>query len=145
MTEHKEVENLLKNLQLGLQRYSISELNEAIVSVLKNKRSQRPDINYVLQIVADRYKISTKTLTNSKARGRIQDARMLAYCLLHYTIGCSTRFIASKFNRTNNAVGRVLKMYKALEPAKFKDHADFIQDYEQCQEKILKFLNNEGI
>ena len=141
MSDQKEVENLLKNLQLGLQKYSIRELNDAIVSVLNKKKANRPEINYVLQVVAEIHQTNTATLIFSKARGKFQDARMLAYCILHHTLGLSTRFIANKFHRTNNAVGRALKIYATMEPEKFKSHAEFMARYEKCQEKVLNYLN----
>lgn len=144
MSDQKEVQNLLKNLELGLQKYSIRELNEAIVSVLNKKKANGPEINYVLLVVADEYHINTSTLIFSKARGKFQDARMLAYCLLHNTLGLSTRYIANKFHRTNNAVGRALKIFSTMEPTKFKDHGEFISMYQRCQNKILDHLNNKA-
>ena len=57
MVDNKEVESLLKNIQLGLQKYSVKELNLAIVSVLQKNGSQQKEITYVLKIVSQKYKI----------------------------------------------------------------------------------------
>ena len=142
MVDNKEVESLLKNIQLGLQKYSVKELNLAIVSVLQKNGSQQKEITYVLKIVSQKYKISVKTLTQSRSRGEIQNARMLSYCLLHDTLGLSIRYIAKNiFSRWHNSVAAALKHYKELQPAKFKIDREFEDNLKECQTKLLTYLN----
>ncbi len=136
-----ELQNLLKNIQLGLQKYSVSELNDAIVLVLANKPDQQQEINYILQIVADKYKITQKTLVTSRARGDFQLARMLSYCLLHYTLGLSVRHIGDKiFHRGHNCVSSALKHYKALEPERFKVDREFEEKHKECQSEFINLI-----
>jgi chromosomal replication initiation ATPase DnaA len=140
--ENKEIEALLKNIQLGLQKYSVKELNKALQSVLSKSGSQNNEIQFVLKIVSQKYKISTKTLTTSRARGDIQEARMLAYCLLHYTLGLSIRSIAKDvFNRWHNSVASALKQYKNLDPERFKIDREFEKKLKECQGQLLNFIN----
>ena len=44
-------------------------------------------IDYALQMVCDEYNITRFTLIHTKDRGEIQDAKRIAYCLLHFDIG----------------------------------------------------------
>tara|TARA_R110000751_G_scaffold258936_4_gene358303 strand:+ start:5002 stop:5442 length:441 start_codon:yes stop_codon:yes gene_type:complete len=143
--DNKEIESLLKNIQLGLQKYSVKDLNKALQSVLSKNGSQANEIQFVLKIVAQKYKISTKTLTQSRARGDIQEARMLSYCLLHFTLGLSIRDIAKNiFNRWHNSVASAIKQYREQQPFKFKVDAEFEEKLKDCQTQLLNFINKSS-
>lgn len=141
---NSQLQSLLKNIQLGLEKFSVKELNDALVAVLAKKQDQQPEIQLILQIVSDKYKITKTTLVSSRARGEFQNARMLAYCLLHYTLGLSVRHIGKKiFNRGHNCVSSALKRYKSLEPEKFKLDAEFEQKYKECQKQFINMIKSD--
>jgi len=139
---NKEIETLLKNIQKGLKKYSVKDLNSAIVEILQKNGSQQKEIDFVLKIVAQKYKISVKTLVNSRARGEIQEARMLSYCLLHYTLGLSIRHVAKNiFHRWHNSVASALRHYKQIQPEKFRVDKEFEDNLKDCQTQLLNYLN----
>jgi len=96
MSENKDFENLLKNIQEGLKIYSVKELNEAIIKALNKKHDKTLEIDYVLTLVATKYGISIKTLKQKNARGKILEAKQISYCLLNQNLGLSIRYIAEK-------------------------------------------------
>ena len=57
MPEKKEIELLLKNIQEGLKKYSVKELNDAIITFLNKKEDKSQEIDYVFQIVCEENKI----------------------------------------------------------------------------------------
>lgn len=135
-----ELQTLLKNIQLGLQNYTVKELNDALVKVLSEKSDKQPEINRILLIVATRYKITKSILLNSKARGEFQNARMIAYCLLHFVLGLSVRKIGSIFSRGHNCVTTAINRYKTLEPDRFKLDQELHTAYKEC---LSEFISTE--
>ena len=83
MSDNTQIETLLKNIQQGLKKYSVSELNDAIVNALSSKHDKSEEIKYVIAIVCNHFNVSEYSLINIKKRGKIQDAKQIAYCLLY--------------------------------------------------------------
>lgn len=142
---NSELQSLLKNIQKGLEKFTVKELNDALTKVLAQKQDQGDEIQLILQIVADKYKITKKTLVTSTARGDFQTARMIAYCLLHYILGLSHRHIGKKiFNRGHNCVSSALKRYKSLEPDRFKLDREIEENYKECQLKFVNMIKSDN-
>ena len=138
----KSIAKLLKNIAVGLQKYKIEELNEAICKIIVKKENQKEEIDYVIKIVSDQFSITTRTLKTSRSRGEIQQARKLAYCLLHYSLGLSIRQIAVIFNRWHNSVAAALRQYKEHNPTKFRIDKDFENKFKLCQKNLLEHISN---
>ena len=139
--QQKHISKLLKNIALGLQKYEIEELNEALVLLLSKKSDQKSEIDYVIKLVSEIYEITPNTLLTSRSRGKIQQARKLAYCLLHYTLGLSIRQIAQLFNRFHNSVASALKEYKKHEPNRFKTDKEFEKNLTSSKERLFEYIN----
>ena len=122
MSETKDLELLLKNIQKGLKFFSIKELSDNIMSFLKSKESKTNEINIILEIVQKEFSISLSKL-KSNGRGELQDAKQIAYCLLHYDLGLSVRHISTKiFDNWHNSV--LVALVDHLNP--HKQVADFL-------------------
>lgn len=141
--KNNSIRKLLKNISVGLQKYEIDELNEVLVKLISKKSDQNKEINYVLYLVSKEYEITQKTLTNSRSRGEIQQARKLAYCLLHYTLGMSIRQIAKLFGRYHNSIAQGLKDYKAHDPNKFRIDREFEEKLISCKTQLLTYMNKQ--
>jgi hypothetical protein len=143
MSENKEIELLLKNLQNGLKRHSVSELNDAISIAINNKDDIKSDIDFILSLVAKDYGITIKAIKRNYARGKATDAKQIAYCLLHFNLGLSIRYIAKNvFHNWATSVFTGIKRFKNSD-VKVKNDAEFIDRYKRLQEKVIKYLENK--
>ena len=151
MSKEKDIEELLKNIQEGLKKYTIKELNAAIVDFFNRKDDKTQEIYYVLEIVANEYNTNIRTLKKKNVRGEISDAKQLAYCLLHFNLGLSTRYISEKVFQSNwhSVVHKAILRFKAANP-NLKPDRDFIQKYNELSQKLInnfatqnKVLTNE--
>ena len=118
MSDKQEVDNLLRNIQKGLKLYSVTELNEAIITFLNKKNDKSLEIDKVVSMVCKEYSITKSSLKSKNARGTLQEAKQITYCLLHNVLGLSIRFISTKifFNwPTSVAIGiKKLSKIKSL-------------------------------
>ena len=55
MQENEELELLLKNIQQGLKKYSVKELNQALNVALRNSSDNKYEIDCVLNIVTKHF------------------------------------------------------------------------------------------
>lgn len=143
MSENQETLHLLKNIQKGLEKYSVKELNEAIQVALNKKHDRKREIDFVLKSVADYYKVSVHTLKQSNTRGKIQDAKQVCYCLLKNDLGLSIRYIAkSIFFNWPNSVATGIDRYKNAQP-NIKTDKEFLDIYNLFQQKLIKFITEQ--
>lgn len=145
MNDNKEIVTLLKNIQEGLKHYTPEELNDALVKVLSEKHDKAPEIDFILSSVASKYDISRRTLLKSSARGEIQQARTLAYCLLHINLGLSIRHIAQKIfvKKYHNSVAVAIKYYRNCDQ-KIPSERDFLQKYEALKIDLIRFIQDQN-
>jgi chromosomal replication initiation ATPase DnaA len=141
--EEQDVSQLLKSISVGLQKYGISEFNTEIKKIIAKKADQQREINFVINMVSGQYTITPNTLLNSRSRGKIQEARTLAYCLLHLTLGLSIRKIAVIFGRYHNSIASALKSFSEQQPEKFKMDKEFSSLYEKCQDRLLNHIKDD--
>ena len=151
MSKDRDIEDLLKNIQEGLKKYTIKELNAAIVEFFNRKDDKTQEIFYVLEIVSAEYNTNIRTLKKKNVRGEISDAKQLAYCLLHFNLGLSTRHISEKVFQSNwhSPVHKGILRLKDANPA-LKPDRDFIEKYNILSQKLIdnfalqnKLANNE--
>ena len=137
-----ELESLLSNIQEGLKKFTIKELNEAIISFLNKKSDKSLEINYVMQIVSDEYQITLQTLKSKNARGNLQEAKQIAYCLLHFNLGLSFRYISNRvFFNNHNSVAIGAKRLEKADPHHIVDK-NFIEKYKTLEGKLISnFIN----
>lgn len=144
MAENTDIEDLLKNMRKALKHYSVKELNEAIITSLsKRKNDINKEVNYILKIVAAQYKVTEMILKNSVSRGKIVEAKNIAYCLLHYDLGLSIGHISQRiFFNSRNSVYTGIKKLKSLNLS-IKADKDFYDTYQQMQSKLLIFITDK--
>ena len=143
MEDKKEIKSLLKNIQEGLSKYSISELNEALISILNKKHDKSEEIEYVFHIVTNEFGISVRTLKQKNQRGDINEAKQIAYCLLHLTLGLSIRYIADKiFFNWHTSVSIAIKRFKTINLA-VKHDKEFLDKYTKLQIKLIEYINKK--
>jgi len=140
-----ELESLLHNIQEGLRKYTIQELNEAIITFLNKKSDKSIEINYVLTMVCREYSISKEALRSKKSRGLQVEAKQIAYCLLHFNLGFSLRYISSRiFFNNHNSVAIGIKRLKNADP-KLKIDKLFIDKYKKLEAKLVNNFANINI
>jgi chromosomal replication initiation ATPase DnaA len=144
--DHKDIGKLLKSIHEGLQKYSVQELNRAIVTTLKKsgKEYSIVKIDYALQMVCDEYNITRFTLIHTKDRGEIQDAKRIAYCLLHLDIGLTIRHIAENvFGCYHNSVASGIKKLRYAKQ-NIKHEKELIERYRLLSEKLKNYINEQN-
>lgn len=144
LTDSKDIEYLLKNIQKGLKLYSIKELNRAIIEALNKKDNKKDEIDFVLDIVARNYAISLRSLQKENARGIEQDAKQMVYCLLYFNLGLSMRYISSKvFMCWPTSVLKGIKRYRTANPA-IKQDSEFLNTYNKLQKELLTYITTKN-
>lgn len=145
MSDKKQLESLLKNIQESLKHYSVEELNEAIIHALNQKKDKTPQINYVLSIVSDHFNTTIKTLKKKHLRGNLQEAKQVAYCLLHFNLGLSIRDISNNvFSNWSNSVQTGVTKLKNAD-IKHKADREFIECYEFLRTKLLENIQSVSL
>lgn len=140
MSDNTEIENLLKNIQQGLKRFSVKELNGAIVNILSNKNDKTEEIQYVLTIVCNEFEINEYALKHITTRGKFQDARQITYCLLHLNLQLPIRFIANNiFKNWPTSVVNGISRIKKLDP-QVKFDKDLLYKYNRLNDKLQLFI-----
>jgi hypothetical protein len=143
MPEKKEIELLLKNIQEGLKKYSVKELNEAIISFLNKKEDKSKEIDYVFQIVCEEYNTNTRTLKKNNIRGVLQEGKQIIYCILHFNLGLSTRYIAEKvFSNWHTSVHTGIRRFKSSD-INLKQDREFLQKYHLLSTKFIENFSKE--
>ena len=136
-----EVQSLLKNIVDVLKHYTLPELNEYLLGALSKKGDNHDAEKYILNLVCETYNISYRALIYSRSNQSVTKARQVAFCLLHFTLGLSTRYIAKRVFKLkyHNTVGSAIKMYKTLNP-NMKQDREFQQSVETLKEKVISKL-----
>lgn len=143
--QNNEIEKLLKNIQEGLKRYSVKELNQAIISFLNKKEDKLDEIEFILRIVSSEYNISIHTLKKENARGLIQEAKQIAYCLLHFNLGLSTRYIAKRvFFNWHTSVYSGIKRFKEID-INLKQDREFMEKYQLLNQKMIEHFTQKKL
>lgn len=144
MSDKKELEKLFKNIGHGLKKFSPAELNKAVSSALKNQSDPTPEIDFVLESVAKHFKISVKALKQKHTRGHVQDAKQIAYCLLHFNLGLSINYIANEvFENWPNSVQIGVNRLKNFNSS-VKSDVLFKETYETIQGQLLNFITEQN-
>jgi len=146
MQQDKDISILLNNIQKGLEKLSVKDLNEALVKVLREhhtKNKTSPLVKFTLTIVCDEFKISERILLKKHSRGDLQDAKQITYCLLHFILGFTYREVATNVFNTwqsviHNGVARLIKCN-----ADHKADRKFLERYERLSNELLNFLNEQ--
>lgn len=138
-----EIQSLLNNIIAVLKLYSTNEFNELMLTAINKKQNTFYSEKYILECVCDACNITYNTLINSKGIHSVAIPRKIAYCLLHYTLGLSVRYIAIDIfhYKTHSKVAADIKSYERLD-SNIKTDREFKEAIEKLKTKILAKLNN---
>ncbi len=139
-----ELEHLFKNIGRGLKKFSAGDLNKAVIAALKNQSDPSPEIDFVLESVAKHFKISVKALKQTHTRGKLQDAKQISYCLLHFNLGLPINYIAKNvYENWPNSVQKGINRLKNMD-IHIKSECDFKMTYEALEQQLLKFITDQN-
>lgn len=147
MSETASFQLLLKNIQNGLRVYSaddfLNQLNQRVIDLLNSKDDKQKYVDFALKLVCDEYGISKRILINSTARGKFQQARIMAYCLLHHELGLPARYIAKRiFDKWHNSILDGLRYFKTIDMS-IKEQKQFHEVYIRLQEKLISTIKTQ--
>lgn len=142
--QDSEIQQLLKNIVEVLKHYTVPEFNNFLVTAINKKEDTHYAEKYILELVCETYKISFNALVYSKSNPNVTKPRQVAFCLLHYTLGLSTRYIAKTIFhfKYHNTVGSAIKMYKNLD-TNIKPDRELIESIEMLRERVMKKLQDK--
>jgi hypothetical protein len=145
MNDTKDVELLLKNIQEGLKNYSVKELNEAIISFLNKKDDKSEEIEYVFSIVCEEYNTNKRAIKKNGVRGIVHEAKQIIYCILHFNLGLSTRYIADRvfFNWHGSVYGGIRRL-KGCD-VNIKQDRLFLEKYNLLSSRFIETFTKENI
>jgi chromosomal replication initiation ATPase DnaA len=139
MPNKEEILELLKNIQSGLKKFTITELNDAISNIVKDVKcvTDAKEIQYVIQEVCKEFNINKNQLIHSNARGVISQAKSVAYCLLHFELNLPLRYISKKvfFLKHHGSVAVAVRSFKKLNTA-IKPDKEFLDKYVKIKNTI---------
>ena len=142
MSEKTEVEELIKNIHQGLKKVGLKELNSSLLRLLSSKNDKTVEIDFVLQLVCKEYSLSIHTIKTKYPKGIVQDAKQVAYCLLHFNLNLTIRYIAEKvFMNWPTSVYTGVKRYKQGD-INHKADKDFMEKYNKLQEQVIQHITN---
>jgi chromosomal replication initiation ATPase DnaA len=144
MNLKNDVEELLKNIQEGLKKYTIKELNEAIVTFMNKKDDKSEEIIYILNLVSKEFKTNIRTLKKKNVRGIISEAKQVSYLLLHFNLGLSTRYISDRiFGNWHSVVHKAVSRFNNAN-LNLKPDRDFIETYEKLSQEFIESFTKEN-
>lgn len=136
-----QLSDLFKNIQNGLKQYSVSEFNHLVCRVLKTKTrfEKNDEVNYIVAIVCEHYKLSKRNFMTTRLGGNSTEARQIASCLLHNKLGLSQRHIASYYSVSPRIVNVAIKRLKTVDLS-IKWDKEFKEAYEFLEKKLNTFI-----
>jgi len=139
MSGNDNLDTLFTTIGKALKTSSPIEISGAINNFQKNKLPNREEVDKVIQLVADEYSVSVRSIMSSSSSSKTREAKFMVYSLLHIYLGISIRVIARTiFHNWHNSVNRAISYYNKCDP-KIKQERDFLEMYKKLETK----LNNQ--
>ncbi|HRH53144.1 MAG TPA: hypothetical protein PLN38_07460 [Chitinophagales bacterium] len=150
IADNKEIEIFFRNIQQGLSKYSLQEINESLEAIINNDEhfvvNSKKRINTVLDVVCDDFKITKHMLLHGRGKGVVQEARVVAFCVLHNDFNLSMRYIALSVFKMNwhTSVSKAIQYYKSLN-MQCKPDRLFNEKLVSIKDKINNAITKKGI
>lgn len=142
MIDETEVEKLFDTLKETVKSSSVKELNKKLSSYLSLKNQTKEQVEVVLNNVCKEFKITEQLLMNRHTRGDVQQARHIAYYILHKELKLSIGFIANNiFNNNKASVWAGIKRYETANP-KVQTDKDFVERTDKLVDLVAKKLKS---
>ncbi len=125
--------------------YSPTELNNALLRVLSEKKDKKIEVDYVIDHICTLYKVSRKHIMKKYVKGDTAVAKTMCYGILVNTLGLSARYVAMQIfdNQKPHTVAKGLENIRKMDPTKFKHEKDFMDKYEDTKMKLAQFIYNK--
>jgi len=106
------------------------------------KNDKWDETEFILNSVCEHYKVSKKALKYSPARGNLQEARTMCYCLLHRELGLSMRYVAFRIFELeqHSTVNNAIMKFRTLN-TDLKHEKEYRETYEMFQKKLIEYIN----
>lgn len=146
--EQKELELFLRTMQQAVRKFSLTELNETIGSIVNSKgdrvRDKQRQIATVVDVICDDFNIERDLFLTGRGKGKVQQARKYAYCIFHHDLDLPIRYIANNIFNMNwhTSVMVVIKYHKSLNK-EIKPDREFLEKLAELQNKIIEKSNNK--
>jgi len=148
--EKKELEVFFKNIQQGLKKYTLQELNDSIGAIVTNKtdkqKEKKSQINIVVEVICSQFDLTKESLLNGRGKGSIQEARKYAFCILHNDFNLPIRYIAKNVFQLNwhTSVSIAIQYYKSIN-LDVKSDREFKERLQTIQNKIVEKVKNKDL
>ncbi len=144
----KRLGDFLGDLEKGLKAYGgIKGLRRALNGSMQTKQHKNNETEYIFDIVCAHYSLPERVLRRPGGHGTIRDAKKHIYCLLHFSLGFTIRYISGIFNYTShNSVGKVVRYYKVIfvdKASRLKQDKEFEATYDLLNTKLLEYIKNQ--
>lgn len=145
--KQKELENFLRTMQQAVRKYSLSELNDTICTIINSKNNKVKDrqthIEVVMDVICDDFQIQKEAFLIGRGKGKVQQARKFAFCILHNDLDLPIRSIANLFSMNwHTSVMVVIKYHKTLNK-EIKPDREFLEKLQQLQSMVKQKLNDK--
>jgi len=146
----KELETFLRNIQIGLKRYSLSELNQSIEEIVTDKnekvKQRKVKVDMVINVICKHFAIDRDVFLNGRGKGVVQQARKLAYCILHNDFDLPIRYISQKvFSlKWHTSVSLAIQYSKTLN-VDIKPDKEFMDKLNELRNEINIKIKNTTI
>lgn len=136
---------LLRLFQKGVTKLGIMKFNRIMSQVITKYSSNSEDVDMVMKLVCQHFNITEETLYNSRSKGEVYSAKIIAFKILNSTLGISASDIGKKFNRYQNSVAYAIKKFNQLQPEKKAAHKKIFQDYNAIMVEVKRYTNSKII
>lgn len=149
-SQSRELETFLRNLQLGLKRFSLAELNETIEALVTDKnqksRQRQVKVDLVVNVICKHFNLDRDIFLKGRGKGIVQQARKYAYCILHNDYDLPIRFISNQvFDlKWHTSVSVTIQYYKTLN-VDIKPDKEFIEKLNELRNEINIKIKNTTI
>lgn len=149
-SQSRELETFLRNLQLGLKRFSLAELNESIEALVNDKsektRQRKAKVDLVVNVICRHYNLDRDIFLRGRGKGVVQTARKFAYCILHNDYDLPIRYISNQvFDlKWHTSVSVTIQYYKSLNE-EIKPDKEFIEKLNELRKEINHKIKNTTI
>lgn len=142
--QFKEFEAFFKSALECLKHLSPAEIAEQLTKISTQNSDKKFHIEFILNSVSAEFEISRRSLIYSAQRGNIQQAKQLAYCLLHFEVGLPVRYIGKRvFSVAHPSVVRALKRYNNINLLVPADR-EFKEKYEKLKRVLVYNLQQHS-
>ena len=148
--ENKQLEVFFKNIQKGLKKFTLDELNDSIDSLVNTdadwERTKGKEIATVIGVICKEFEIEKEVLLYGRSKGKTSEARRYAACILHIEYNLPIRFIAKSVFKLNwhTGVTEAVRYYKSLN-MEVKPDREFSERLQSILNKIATKNKNTNV